>query len=304
MRKIILGLVLLLLAGCATSEGQKVYLEKQQEFSVEQLKYMSNELANLQKRGIDKISVDHDFWDQFNISQAQYLCGLKQKFFFHFENTYYNDGVRTGTFDKGKQSVYCSQENLSLEPIYGTHRLGWNQNGKVTVYRNYSTTKPPTTNYNEIQAELWQKNKPKTNKEKVEAMSSIKKTCKDFGFKEGTEKYAECLKDLYLKENTQNSQPIIVQQNDSRSKALADEMKAQRHQQTYDELLGLGQELSKGRSLGEIYGGAPPKSGGSATFCNLTNSVMSGTNRICYYKCGVSTKTSNVGAAQQCPITM
>ncbi len=60
-----------------------------------------------------------------------------------------------------------------------------------------------------------------------------------------------------MKENTQNNQPIIFQQGDSGSKALADVMKARRHQDFYDELLGLGQEISKGRSLGEIYGGAP-----------------------------------------------
>jgi hypothetical protein len=172
------------------------------------------------------------------------------------------------------------------------------------VSPNYDMANGLKTNFNNIQAELWEKNKPKNKQEKAEAMSSIKKTCKDFGFKEGTEKYAECLKDLYLKENTQNSQPIIVQQGDNGSKALADEMRRQRNQQTSDELLGLSRELYKGRSLGEIYGGAPPKSGSPGGSCTLTNSIQSGTNRICYYRCGVSTQTSNVGAAQQCPLTM
>lgn len=286
------------------SEAQKAYLQKQQEKSVPIIEQFHKTLANLEKNGVDKIYVDHDFWDEFNISQAQYLCGLKQKFFFYFYSTYYNDGALLGSYNKGKKAIYCSRENLFIEPVYGNYRLGWDQNGQLTVYSSYNNaTDNIKTNYNSIQAELWEKNKPKTNKEKAEAMSSIKKTCKDFGFKEGTEKFAECLKDIYLKDNTQNSQPIIVQQGDSGSKALADEMKAQRHQRTYDELLGLGQELSKGRSLGEIYGGAPPKLGGGVS-CNLTNSVMSGTNRICYYRCGVSTQTSNVGAAQQCPLTM
>jgi len=133
-------------------------------------------------------------------------------------------------------------------------------------------------------------------KSREELIADIRKTCKDFGYKEGTEKFADCLKDLYVKQST----PMI----DSGSRALADEMKARRHQDFYDELLGLGQESLKGRSLGEIYGGATPRSGGASTLCNFTNSVMSGSNRICYYRCNTGTKTSNVGAAQQCPLTM
>jgi hypothetical protein len=303
MKKIFWGLALLFLAGCETSETQKAYLKKQQEIAIPQINQFKDSLANLNKNGIDKIYVDNDFWNEFNISQAQYLCGLKQKFFFYFDSTWINDRKMLGSYTKGKKAIYCSRENLSREPVYGDNKIYLDQFNKLMVYPNYDTTNGLKTNYNTIQAEFWEKNKPKNKQEKVEAMSSIKKTCKDFGFKEGTEKFAECLKDLYLKENTQqqSTQSIIV--NDSGSQAIADEMKRQRNQQTTDELLNLSRELSKGKSLGEIYGGASPKSGGGVS-CNLTNSVMSGTNRICYYKCGVSTQTSNVGAAQQCPLTM
>jgi len=81
-------------------------------------------------------------------------------------------------------------------------------------------------------------------------------------------------------------------------------MKRQRSQQNTEKLLGLSQELLKGKSLGEIYGGGPPKTSGGSGSCTLTNSVQSGTNRICYYRCGVGTQTSNVGASQICPLTM
>jgi|688.fasta_scaffold595979_1 hypothetical protein len=304
MKKIILGLILLFLAGCETPEAQKTYLKKQQEMAIPQINQFKDSLANLNKHGIDKIYVDHDFWDEFNISQAQYLCGLKQKFFFYFDSTWINDHKMLGSNIKGKKAIYCSPKNLSFEPVYGNNKIYSDQFNKLMVFPNYDTTNGLKTNYNTIQAEFWEKNKPKNKQEKVEAMSSIKKTCKDFGFKEGTEKFAECLKDLYLKENTQqqSTQSIIV--NDSGSQAIADEMKRQRNQQTTDELLNLSRELSKGKSLGEIYGGASPKSGASGGSCTLTNSVQSGTNRICYYRCGVSTQTSNVGAAQQCPLTM
>jgi putative ubiquitin-RnfH superfamily antitoxin RatB of RatAB toxin-antitoxin module len=147
----------------------------------------------------------------------------------------------------------------------------------------------------ELQRKTEKVNQDIEKKSREQIMSDIKITCKEFGYKEGTEKFADCLKDLYVKQQS----PTI----DISSQMLAEELKAQRHQQFYDELLGLGQEFSKGRSFSEIYGGAPQKSGGTV-LCNLTNSVQSGTNRICYYKCGVSTQTLNVGAAQQCPLTM
>ena len=35
--------------------------------------------------------------------------------------------------------------------------------------------------------------------DKKEKISTIKATCSGFGYKEGTEKYADCMKDLYIK---------------------------------------------------------------------------------------------------------
>jgi hypothetical protein len=130
-----------------------------------------------------------------------------------------------------------------------------------------------------------------------ESIDSFKSKCTEIGFVLKTKEHANCVLELAKMQSNSSTQLLTNQ-------ALADEMKAQRNQQTYDELIGLGQELSKGRSLSEIYGGAPPKSGSTGGSCTLTNSVQSGTNRICYYRCGVSTQTSNVGAAQQCPLTM
>jgi len=301
MRKTILGLFLLVLSGCQQSEQQKAYLEKTYQESLPRMAEVRENEANLQKKGIDKITVEFDFFDTFKISQAEYLCGLKQKFYFFFPLTLKNEYAMSGRQQK-TVPIYCSREFLDRDPVFGFSQIYKDQYGR-TVFWN-SPERGYKTNHNPIQAEIWEKNKPKTQKEKNEAMSAIRKTCKDFGFKEGSEKYAECLKDLYLKENTQNNQPIIFQQGDSGSKALAEEMKARRHQDFYDELLGIGQESLKGRSLGEIYGGSPPRSGGASTLCNFTNSVMSGSNRICYYRCNTGTKTSNVGAAQQCPLTM
>lgn len=74
--------------------------------------------------------------------------------------------------------------------------------------------------------------------------SSIGQTCRSFGYKQGTEKYADCMKDLYIQQqNANNSGTTNVIVNDSGSQALADEMKRQRQQQGYDELLKISDRL-------------------------------------------------------------
>jgi len=300
MKKIILGLVLLLFNSCVSPEQQEATIASNKSKYELFQKRVYSELERLEKRGIDKVFINRDFWGVIE-SEAASICGLKQKFFYHFDNTTNNEWV-LGNRSPKKDVVYCSRELLSVDPVYGNEKIyKVNDTLGYTVYSSNIIEKK--TNYNSMQAELWEKNKPKTNKEKSEVISSIKLTCKEFGFKEGTEKFAECLKDLYLKDNAQNSQPIIIQ-GDSGSNALADEMKRQRSQQNTEKLLGLSQELLKGKSLGEIYGGGPPKTSGGSGSCTLTNSVQSGTNRICYYRCGVGTQTSNVGASQICPLTM
>jgi len=300
MKKIILGLVLLLFNSCVSPEQQEATIASNKSKYELFQKRVYSELERLEKRGIDKVFINRDFWGVIE-SEAASICGLKQKFFYHFDNTTNNEWV-LGNRSPKKDVVYCSRELLSIDPVYGNEKIyKVNDTLGYTVYSSNIIEKK--TNYNSMQAELWEKSKPKTNKEKSEVISSIKLTCKEFGFKEGTEKFAECLKDLYLKDNAQNSQPIIIQ-GDSGSNALADEMKRQRSQQNTEKLLGLSQELLKGKSLGEIYGGGPPKTSGGSGSCTLTNSVQSGTNRICYYRCGVGTQTSNVGASQICPLTM
>jgi len=132
-------------------------------------------------------------------------------------------------------------------------------------------------------------------------MEMYKSKCVEIGFALKTKEHANCVLELM---KMQSNNQAVSGSNDALINEMRAQEKRQRNQQTSDELLGLSQELLKGKSLGEIYGGATPKSGGGSGSCTLTNSVQSGTNRICYYRCGVSTQTSNVGAAQQCPITM
>jgi hypothetical protein len=299
MRYLIIIFASLILGGCIDPDKAKI-VEQRWELELETFRKSAEfELNKLKEKKIDKALVNEAYYrgGGVNKSEAEAVCGQLQKFYFHFRSTGANDANLFGDLKPREKSViYCSRDRLTTDPVYGSKSVS--SISKIITNINELTD----TNYSALQAEIWERNKIKNVQPQANTMSSIKKTCNEFGFKEGTEKFAECLKDLYLKDNAQNSQPIIIQ-GDSVSNALADEMKRQRNQQNTDKLLGLSQELLKGKSLGEIYGGGPPKASGGSGSCTLTNSVQSGTNRICYYRCGVSTQTSNVGAAQICPLT-
>lgn len=128
-------------------------------------------------------------------------------------------------------------------------------------------------------------NQEKQRKENI--INNIKKTCLEFGYKENTEKYADCLKDLYVKEM---SRPIVMQ--NSNSDEVAKELRRQRRLKAADELNSLSQDLLGGGSSNVR----------SNDVCFYQNASTSGFNKICYYKCVSGIKTKNVGAAQICPL--
>ena len=130
---------------------------------------------------------------------------------------------------------------------------------------------------------------------KENIISNIKKTCLDFGYKENTDKYADCLKDLYIKES---SEPIVIK--DSGSEVLAKELKRQRRMDASDDLDRISKDLLGGKSIGESVGGVSPRSS-SGDVCFFDSESRSGLNKICYYKCVSGIKTKNVGASQMCP---
>ena len=134
-----------------------------------------------------------------------------------------------------------------------------------------------------------------TEKQKESLILGIRKTCLDFGYKKGTEKYADCLKDLYIKET---SQPVTI--NNSGSRELAKELKRQRRMEASEDLDRISKDLLGGKSIGESVGGISRRSS-SKDVCFFDSERKSGLNKICYYKCVSGMKTKNVGASQMCP---
>jgi type II secretory pathway component PulF len=140
-------------------------------------------------------------------------------------------------------------------------------------------------------------------KQKVSQLNNIKSICRNFGYKEGSEKFADCVKEIYLKETSQpTTQTVIVQQGDSGSKQLADELKRQRRQQGFDELLGVSKGLSEGKSLSEALGGTSGSSSKRTMTCFKTGEEVGGFNKSCRYSCAGNLVTTTVGSAQMCPI--
>jgi len=94
----------------------------------------------------------------------------------------------------------------------------------------------------------------KAKKEKIEN-SDIAKTCLSFGYKKGTEKYADCMKDLYLQQSasgktndnsssynsTYADQMLEIER--AKAKALQDSADAQRNRNQSDALMDISRRL-------------------------------------------------------------
>jgi len=66
----------------------------------------------------------------------------------------------------------------------------------------------------------------------------------------------------------------------------------------------MSEGLLGGKSIPEVLGAPSNSSRSRSISCHNTGETISGTNKICYYSCTGSSVTTNVGAAQQCPLTI
>ena len=162
-----------------------------------------------------------------------------------------------------------------------------------------------------IQKSLEQK-KIELNKQEIQEVRSLaekaKNTCKLFGYKMGSEKFADCAKEIYLKETqtktASTTKTIIVKNDNSGAQVLADELKRQRRQEAFDELLGISQGLLSGKSLTETLGGTTSSSSSPKTTCFKKGEEKIGFGKSCRYSCVGSLYTMMVGSMEQCPLTV
>ena len=122
----------------------------------------------------------------------------------------------------------------------------------------------------------------KEKKKKIANLENLKSTCREFGYNEGTESFADCVKDLYL----QNTQAGKTQRKIDPS--------------VWDDLDKISKDVLGGKSASEaISGSSSPK---KLMLCFKTGEETGGLNKICRYDCAGNLVTTTIGVAQMCPI--
>ena len=219
MKKLLAIIVLGLLTGCMSAQNQEKFnkrMSDQQEryrmASQEQMELAEKNISKLGQKGIDIVYINRNFWTVFDFNHAASACQQKQKFYFFFPHTNELHYQRLGFRPKGG-IAYCSAKNLSEDPVYGntayTSRGGyWNvRYTNIRTYKTYGGYEN-STNYDPGLAKSIQQNiKPKLNNEDL--LAKVRKTCASFGYKKGTEKFADCMKELYVKQTTPVRNTII-----------------------------------------------------------------------------------------------
>jgi hypothetical protein len=131
-------------------------------------------------------------------------------------------------------------------------------------------------------------------KNKIELASLIdesKATCKTLGFKEGSDKFADCTLKLYAQSveiAAKQNQQIVVQGKSSGYDPVRDKVA----------LMAMGLALMSGNTATTT---TTTSSSGPKYF--LSSSYVSGMNRICIYKFGSAVKTKTMNGITLCPMS-
>ena len=227
----------------------------------------------------------------FAREQAISLCRQKKKFAFQFHATDFSSQTH---FPK-RMRYFCSRDRLTVDPI----------EGPTVTYKAFLWAKQREEpnpliwdNFSEKQKKIWDtQDAPKTVTTK--SLSSIKKQCLAFGFKEGTEKFADCQLKLYtlqMQQSSNNGQTIVIEGSTGNNNS------SKIDPSVWNDLQGISEGLLKGKSLTESLGGSSSNS--SSRTCFKINERTSGTNKICSYNCMGSEVTRNIRSTQICPISI
>jgi hypothetical protein len=147
----------------------------------------------------------------------------------------------------------------------------------------------------------FQKSKLKEIKEASNQMKQeiepLKLMCRNIGYSDGTEKFADCVKDLYLKK--------LDADNQSQTTTTA-VPKKRIDPSVWDDLLDISKGMSEGKSFTESLGGIDSSSGSSSSNiqCFKSGERVSGTNKICSYNCMGSEVTRNISSTSLCALSI
>ena len=133
------------------------------------------------------------------------------------------------------------------------------------------------------------KNIVKSSEDIKDTLAQIKKMCVDFGYQEGTEKIADCMKEIYLKQTEQ----VTIIQNTNTSNAKP---KRKIDPTVWDDLLKLG-GISSGSSSSSSSSASSLKS-----TCYNTGEETGGMNKSCKYSCSGNIVTTTISSLEICPV--
>ena len=116
-------------------------------------------------------------------------------------------------------------------------------------------------------------------------INSFKATCKNIGYTEGTEKFTDCVKDIYLRNLDAKSQSNISTSTKSKRKI---------DPSVWDDIISLSTGVMTGSSKSKT-----PKQ-----VCFRTGQEKKGFGKSCRYSCTGSLYTMMVGSLEICPLTV
>ena len=135
---------------------------------------------------------------------------------------------------------------------------------------------------------LTAKETKEASKKRKQELEPLKQMCRDIGYSDGTEKMADCVKDLYLKKMNSQSQSSITT------------TKRKIDPSVFDDLGKISEDILGGKSTSEaISGSSSPR---RTMTCFKTGEETGGLNKICRYDCAGNLVTTTVGSAQVCSI--
>ena len=170
--------------------------------------------------------------------------------------------------------------------LWFSHSLS--DTNKIYCYNSDNDKIDQWNNYNKCPGNRVQVSGP--NSKKPPRFAGLKKICVEIGYVTGTEKFVDCVKDLYIKQ--------LEAKNNSRSQSteLSSETERKIDPSVWDDIFGVSQGMLGGKSSSS--------SSSSSMSCFKINERVSGTNKICSYNCMGSEVTRNIRSTQICPMSI
>ena len=184
--------------------------------------------------------------------------------------------------EQKKVTWYYSKEGEESIGIYMYKKkvYGPSPSGSICYSEKYAKIKNQKDNEEKI---------IKASNQMKQEIEPFKAMCRNIGYSDGTEKFADCVKDLYLKKlDAEQSQVTTSTITSSQPKRRIDPS-------VWDDLLGVSQGL---------LGGKSSNTSSRSLSCFKINERVSGTNKICSYNCMGSEVTRNIRSTQICPISI